>query len=602
MPAQEERAVLGEQLQSAGAALLERQVDVRSLHEPEARGHRIHLGHQHFNAHAIGRVLARGARDIHVQEHDALVRDVIVLEIAHQRSRHVLRIAGQEHRRTGYACDTLQQLGQLRQRYRHRPQRAAQQPPAAAPDHEHTEHQQRQRQWHPGAFGELGHVADEVHQVDAHQRPEHAGNLPAMPAPLRHRQLHAEQRGDEHGSGDRGAIGGAQRGRAAECQHEKAHCDEHEPVHHRDVDLAVLVRRGLLDAQPRQQVELDALTRDRKGTGNGRLRGNDRGRGRQQHHQRQHGPGHQLVERQMPRGRIAQNERPLAEIIQHQRRPHQREPRYPHRLLAEVTHVRIQRFAAGHRQEHSTEDPERQARSANQQQQRKGRAHRNQHRWILQQRRQSGHGQHQEPHQHDRTEQAADPLRATALNRKQRDNDHQRHRHHGAAGVGTQDLQPLHRAQHRDCGRDQCIAVEQRRAKRCQHDDHALPAVAGSQRALHQREQRQDSALALVVGTHDQHHILERDHQQQAPEDQRQHSQYRQAVGGRSGGGERRLERIQRAGADISIDHAHRANDGRPRQARCFHARFPARRGGRALRLGGHSIEPRHFPAPQRQA
>src|ERR1700683_4381192 len=82
VPAEEERAVLREQLQSAGAALFEREAYVRRLHEAEARGHGIHLGHQHFDAHAIGRVLARGAGDIHVQEHDALVRDMIVLEVA----------------------------------------------------------------------------------------------------------------------------------------------------------------------------------------------------------------------------------------------------------------------------------------------------------------------------------------------------------------------------------------------------------------------------------------------------------------------------------------------------------------------------------------
>ena len=57
----------------------------------------------------------RGARsDLHVEEHNALVRDMVVLEIAQQRRRHVLRIAREEHRGAGHARHPLEQLRQLR--------------------------------------------------------------------------------------------------------------------------------------------------------------------------------------------------------------------------------------------------------------------------------------------------------------------------------------------------------------------------------------------------------------------------------------------------------------------------------------------------------
>ena len=44
--------------------------------------------------------------------------------------------------------------------------------------------------------------------------------------------------------------------------------------------------------------------------------------------------------------------------------------------------------------------------------------------------------------------------------------------------------------------------------------------------AQRQRQQRHDAALALVVGAHDEHDVLQRHHDDQRPEDQRQHAQH----------------------------------------------------------------------------
>src|SRR6185437_7843551 len=70
-----------------------------------------------------------------------------------------------------------------------------------------------------------------------------------------------------------------------------------------------------------------------------------------------------------------------------------------------------------------------------------------------------------------------------------------------------------------------------------------------------------DAALALVVGAHDEDHVLQRDHQDQRPEDQRQHAQH---AGRRNTQTVFRAEdfahRVQRAGADVAEHHADRAD------------------------------------------
>ena len=52
---------------------------------------------------------------------------------------------------------------------------------------------------------------------------------------------------------------------------------------------------------------------------------------------------------------FAQQQRALAEVVQQQRRQHQREPRHPNRPLAEMAHVGVERFAAGDHQEDGAE-------------------------------------------------------------------------------------------------------------------------------------------------------------------------------------------------------------------------------------------------------
>ncbi len=101
---------------------------------------------------------------------------------------------------------------------------------------------------------------------------------------------------------------------------------------------------------------------------------------------------------------------------------------------------------------------------------------------------------------------------------------------------------------------------------------------------LDQRHQRQDAAFARVVRAQQQQHVLQRNEDQQAPEDERQDAEdlgrlARATTCGMQG----YLERIQRAGADVAVDDAERADDLR-RQTRVVTQSVACRRLIRAVR------------------
>ena len=81
---------------------------------------------------------------------------------------------------------------------------------------------------------------------------------------------------------------------------------------------------------------------------------------------------------------------------------------------------------------------------------------------------------------------------------------------------------------------------------------------------MRQCRQRQGAAFAVIVGAHDDQDVLDRDHQDQRPEDQGQRAHHRDVVGnaalGRQHGG---FQRVKRTGADIAEHDA----QGAQRQA-----------------------------------
>ena len=97
-------------------------------------------------------------------------------------------------------------------------------------------------------------------------------------------------------------------------------------------------------------------------------------------------------------------------------------------------------------------------------------------------------------------------------------------------------------------------------------------AGAVAQGALGQRHQREGAALAVVVGAQDEDHVLERHDDDQRPQDQGDHPEHHLAGQGAGpaagGGGEAFLEGIERAGADVAVDHADGAEGQGPEGGR----------------------------------
>ena len=170
-------------------------------------------------------------------------------------------------------------------------------------------------------------------------------------------------------------------------------------------------------------------------------------------------------------------------------------------------------------------------------------------------------GDGEEPDDHDRAEQAADAVRAVAL-------DQRRDPTRMTTVIGTtyaleqrrRDLEPLDRAEDGDRRRDHAVAVEQRGAedaeqRRAPTSAARRPFAGGRE----QRGQREDAAFALVVGAHDDGDVLDRDDEQQRVDDQRQHAEdvlVRRRHGVRAE--EALAHRVERAGADVAVDDAER--------------------------------------------
>ena len=117
------------------------------------------------------------------------------------------------------------------------------------------------------------------------------------------------------------------------------------------------------------------------------------------------------------------------------------------------------------------------------------------------------------------------------------------------------ELQAFDGREHRDGRRDHRVADEHRRADHAENHerDRAAP-----ERSLPQRHQRQRSALAVIVGAQQQQHVLNCHHDNERPQDQRQHTEDDRAadltMAGRIRDGF--TEGVERRRADVAIDDA----------------------------------------------
>ena len=222
-----------------------------------------------------------------------------------------------------------------------------------------------------------------------------------------------------------------------------------------------------------------------------------------------------------------------------------------------MPHVGIQRLGTGQRQHHSPENGDADARMADEEVHRPHRVDRLQHFGTHHDALNAEHAEHREPQHHHRPEQNADARRTVLLDHEQADQQHHGDRHHPVPQGRQCHFQPLDRGQHRYRRGDHAVAIEQRRAEQAEQHQHRAQARITGGGAAGQRGQGHYPALATIVGAQHEQHVLERHHPEQRPEDQREDAQHALGVDTHPVmPGEHLLEGVERAGADVAVDHA----------------------------------------------
>ena len=224
-----------------------------------------------------------------------------------------------------------------------------------------------------------------------------------------------------------------------------------------------------------------------------------------------------------------------------------------------MSHVGIQRLTAGHHQHDRAKDDERPHRMREEELEAVPWIRAQQDLRMLHDAADTQHRDAQEPGQHDPAERSADARGAVILEVEQGGDDDERERHHEARQRRADHFEPLHCAEHGDGRSDDSVAVKERAAEEPQQDER----VAGRGPSLlalcldDQCEQRVDAALTTVVGLEDETDVLDRDDQDQRPNDQGQQAK---DIVRRRGDAihalERVLDRIQRAGPDVAVNDA----------------------------------------------
>ncbi len=160
----------------------------------------------------------------------------------------------------------------------------------------------------------------------------------------------------------------------------------------------------MLDEHARYVTQLDGLARQRERTGDHGLGGDDGGQRGQPDHGQQGPFGRQQVKRVAHCLRVAEDQRALAEVVQHQAGQHQQEPGPGDGFAAEVTHVCIECFGAGQRQHHRAQNRHPHAWVQHEELYRPERVECLQHLRPLDDAVQAKRTQHDEPQHHDRPE------------------------------------------------------------------------------------------------------------------------------------------------------------------------------------------------------
>ncbi|MNM96541.1 hypothetical protein D3C81_1090210 [compost metagenome] len=289
----------------------------------------------------------------------------------------------------------------------------------AFPGGHDDEHHQRQHQRQPTAGEQFQGVGGEHRHVDNQQDNQNANGEETVPVPILDRHRGHQNTGQHHGTGNGDTVSRRQVAGVFKAHNDQHYRDIQRPVNHRNIDLARFHFRGMDNAHRRQIAQAHRLAGQGEHAGNHRLRGDDRSQRRQYQQRDQRPVRRQQEERVLDRLGIFQQQRALAEIVQHQRRQHHGEPGQADREFAEVPHIGIQRLNAGDRQHHRAKRKERDLLIFHKEVQRPFRVHRLQHFRVSDDAARAQHRQHDKPQQHHRGKQFADAAGTVFLDSEQ---------------------------------------------------------------------------------------------------------------------------------------------------------------------------------------
>ncbi len=505
-----------------GVAAVEDLLHVRSLapavarhHPPEGGGELLDADPAHIVD--VGHILhPQGEQD------DPLVQHLVVLEVMEQRMgdhidhpRHIDGSTGHpgwrgflqrgDHRLKGVAV-FVQATNKLET--------------LALPAGHHGEHHRAQGERQPATGEDLGEVGGKQRYVDTEQGGKQDGHqiLVPVPAVLGHRA--GEDGGEHHGAGHRDAVGRRQIAGVLEAHDDDHHRDIEHPVDDRNIDLAGLLLGGMNDANGGEITEAHCLPGQRKDPGDHRLRGDHRRHGcqEQQRHQR---PFRGEQEEGVGNGGwVTQQQRTLTEVVKHQGGQHHDKPGEADWIFAKVAHIRVERLHPGDGQHHGAEGKEGGGLVLDKEAHRPDGVERTQHLGVVDDAAQPQHRQRHKPDQHDGGKQLAHHGGAMFLDGKEQ-GQHQ-HREGDDIGVegGGENAQTLYGRHHRHRRGDHHLAIEEAATNQAEDDQQRRPAGGGV--AGCQRHQGENATLTGVVGPHHKGEVLDRHHQDQQPEDQRE--------------------------------------------------------------------------------
>ena len=264
---------------------------------------------------------------------------------------------------------------------------------------------------------------------------------------------------------------------------------------------------------------------------------------------------------------MGQEQGSLAEIVQHQGRQNDEEPGHPDRDGTEMAEIRVEGLAARHGEKHGREDGKRHRHiRMDHEGERISRVDRGHHSGRGDDAAEPEQAENREPDQHEGSEDPADPAGAHALHGKQRHQNGDGDRQHVRLELLGTDGEAFDGAQDGNGGRDRAVRVEQGRAHKAEHRQVDAPGTGLNAPYAQKGEQRDDAALAAIVGAEDEQAVLDRNDDEERPQDEGQNPHHRLSRQDAVACGHGRLpQRVERAGADIAEHDSQGAEDDRPR-------------------------------------